>query len=215
MRRFFAACSIVLASYASAGDDPEFCAWAQGVIAETALVPEVNLHHDWDSFVDAKPTDQPFVIDQYFSSFLKGQDAAITTVSCKMRTAERINTVHSEEDGTDTPPAGIESSCDEIHRQVLDQVYAGLQPGEISIPQERWQVMEEDMKITGSSWVDPWPFESVRAGEGDRLQLHTRALYAPHAWWIPMPERFLGNYYCHLAAPSYIEALVRGDQTLN
>ena len=98
---------------------------------------------------------------------------------------------------------------------MLDQVYAGLQPGEISIPQERWQVMEEDMKITGSSWVDPWPFESVRTGEGDRLQLHTRALYAPHAWWIPMPERFLGNYYCHLAAPSYIEALVRGDQTLN
>ena len=99
-------------SMSAAADDSQFCAWAQGVIAETALVPEVNLHHDWDSFVDAKPTDQPFVIDQYFSSFLTGQDGVITTVSCKMRTAERINTVHSEEDGSDTPPAGIESQRD-------------------------------------------------------------------------------------------------------
>jgi hypothetical protein len=26
-----------------------------------------------------------------------------------------------------------------------------------------------------------------------------------------MPERFLGNYYCHLIAPDYLRALVRGD----
>ncbi len=76
---------------------------------------------------------------------------------------------------------------------------------------ESWDVHEEDMKFIGPSWLDPWPFAPVAAGEGGRPQLHTRALYAPYSWWMPMPERFLGNYYCHLAAPSYIESLVRGE----
>lgn len=200
---------------APAGEvDPGFCAWAQGVIAETALVPAVNVHSDWAAFVDSKPSDEPFELDQYASSFLPGDDAPTTTVSCKMRTAERINAVHGSEDGTDTPPAGVESSCDEIHRRLLEGVYAKVPPDAVVHPRDQWDVLEEDMKFTGSSWVDPWPFVSVTATAEGRLQLHTRALYAPHAWWIPMPERFLGNYYCHLAAPGFIESLVRGQQTL-
>lgn len=220
MRRPLVTLALLLAGQFPAGStagsdvDPGFCAWAQGVIAETALVPAVNVHRDWASFVDSKPTDQPFEIDQYYSSFLPGEGAPVTTVSCKMRTAERINAVHGSLDGTDTPRAGAESSCDEIHRRMLEQVYQAVPAAHVAIPRERWDVLEEDMKFTGSGWVDPWPFVSVTAGEGGRLRLHTRALYAPHAWWIPMPERFLGNYYCHLAAPGYIEALVRGQQTL-
>lgn len=188
------------------------CVRAQGVIAETSVVPAVRLHTDWDEFVESKPSDQPFEVQEFHSSHLPG--LGITVVSCKMRTAERINASHYD-DGSDTPPAGVESSCDQVHRAFLDEIYARVPEGQRVIPREQWLVIEEEMTFMGPNWLEPWPFVPVERQEDGRLALHTRALYAPHAWWIPMPARFLGNYYCHLAAPEFLEALVTGKASLD
>lgn len=190
----------------------DVCVRAQGIIAETSVVPAVRLHTDWEAFVESKPTDQPFEVQEFHSSHLPGGD--ITVVSCKMRTAERINASHYD-DGSDAPPAGVESSCDQVHRTFLDEVYAKVPADQQAVPRDSWLVMEEELTFMGPSWLEPWPFVPVQRQDDGRLALHTRALYAPHAWWIPMPARFLGNYYCHLAAPSYIEALVRGEQAVS
>ena len=32
--------------------------------------------------------------------------------------------------------------------------------------------------------------------------------------WIPLPERFQGNYYCHLVAPAYLESIIRGESRI-
>lgn len=192
----------------------DVCARAQGIIAQSSLVPAVRWHTDWDSFVESKPTDRPFEVQAFSSSHLAEADAVVTVVSCKMRTAERINASHYD-DGSDTPPAGVESSCDEVHRAFLDEAYETV-PAQLQvIARDRWVVKEEELTFMGPKWLEPWPFVPVRRQDDGGIELHTRALYAPHAWWLPMPERFLGNYYCHLIAPEYLEALVTGKASLD
>ncbi|QFU76479.1 hypothetical protein EY643_12870 [Halioglobus maricola] len=207
MRALLAILAVTLSMSVSA-EDNKFCAWAQGVIAETSLEPAVSLYEDYDAFVESKPFDDPFTVHQYFSSHLAGEGSGPTVVSCKMRTPEQINRAHVEE-GSETRAAGTESSCDEIHRQMLDKAYANLGDSTPVIPRASWTVTEEEVTYMGPSWLEPWPFTPVEHSRG-RFTLLTRALYAPNAWWIPMPERFLGNYYCHLVAPSYLDQLIRG-----
>lgn len=196
-----------------ASQSQEICARAQGIIAQTSLAPAVNVHDTWDAFVESKPGDQPFEVEQFFSSHRPGSDEQPTVVSCKMRTAERINTSHYD-DGSDTPPAGTESSCDAVHRAFLEEVYRQVPDEQQKIALDRWQVMEEELTYIGPKWLQPWPFVPVVRRDDGRLQLHTRALYVPYAWWIPMPDRFLGNYYCHLVAPDYLRALVTGASVI-
>lgn len=197
---------------AGEGTDVEFCAWAQGVIAETSLQPAVKTHNTWDAFVESKPSDQPFRVEQYLSSHLQGEKGMNTVISCKMRTAERINTAHVLE-GSDSPPAGAESSCDAVHRAMLDRVYGNSASQDQAVERSQWVVAEEDLTFIGPKWVEPWPFVPLTPLADGRYQLNSRALYVPYSRWIPMPDRFLGNYYCHLVAPSYLEALVLGTVT--
>ncbi len=213
MQRFgLLLCCFFYACNAGAGENPdrEFCAWAQGVIAETSLEPAVTTHSTWEAFVESKPSDQPFRVEQYLSSHLPGERPVNTVISCKMRTAERINSAHQLE-GSDSPPAGAESSCDAIHRAMLAQVYREVAADERAIERGQWLVAEEDLTFIGPNWVEPWPFVPLTTLADGQYQLNSRALYVPYSRWIPMPDRFLGNYYCHLVAPSYLESLVRGN----
>lgn len=190
-------------------DKEDYCSQAQQIIAATDLEPEVVLHDDYQAFVESKPTDQPFVIHRYNSAPVASNPEITTVVSCKLRTSERINTAHDNEGGA-VPVAGAETSCDEVHRRVLAQIVAAVPQSARKLDLEDFVVESEDMKLIGPQWLEPWPFKPITVDENDLYHLHTRALYAPHAWWIPMPERFMGNYYCHLASPEYLEALVRG-----
>ena len=187
------------------------CIAAQSIIASTELRPQVVVYSDWEAFVESKPSDQPFTIHQYASAPLEGNPEINTVVSCKMRTSERINNAHGS---PEQPVAGPETSCDEVHRRLLADTLDGLPAGSLRVPAEQWVVQPEDTTFIGPRWLEPWPFVSVTRAADGKLHLHTRALYAPHSWWMPMPERFLGNYYCHLADPGYIRGLATGELAL-
>jgi len=212
---FYRACALLLLSptWAWASDYTpgagDYCSQAQKIIAGTELEPEVMRHTNYEAFVASKPTDQPFVIHRYDSAPLHSTMAINTVVSCKLRTAERINAAHDNEAGA-VPVAEAEFSCDEVHRLVLAGTVASVPVPERALDTADWIVEPEDMRFIGPRWLEPWPFNPVSRDQGGLYRLHTRALYAPHAWWVPMPERFLGNYYCHLVSPQYLEAMVRG-----
>ena len=186
----------------------EVCSRAQGVIAATELAPAVEVFSDWDAFVESKPSDKPFTVGQYASAPLEDGSGINTVLSCKMRTSERINSAYGS---PERPVAGPESSCDEVHRHLLAETLASIPANELKLPAEQWVVEAEDTTFIGPRWLDPWPFVAVTREDDGKLHLYTRALYAPHSWWMPMPERFLGNYYCHLAHPDYIRALATGE----
>ena len=189
----------------------DFCAWAQGVIAETSLVPAVVVPADRQAFIDSKALDDPFTVQQFADVPAAAAPDLLTVVSCKMRTPERINSAHAMEDGSDSPVAGRESSCDEVHRQMLAQALEQVPADRRQAAADRWVVEEEELTFMGPQWLEPWPFIPVTTDEKGLWHLRTRALYVPYAWWIPMPGRFLGNYYCHLASPAYLDALIGGE----
>ena len=210
---FLTAALMTHAAFAAPGlaeDASDFCVGAQQLIAQTGLSARVLTHTDYDSFVKSKATASPLVVQQYFSRPLAGDPAMATVVSCKMKTAERINAAHLAA-GQATPVAGTDQSCDAIHRDMLAAALASIDPAQLAVPQEKILVDEEALTFMGPMWLKPWPFEPLSRDESGRLHIHSKALYVPFAWWIPMPDRFKGTYYCHLIAPAFLEAVLRGE----
>lgn len=194
------------------GTPEPFCGVAQQVLAGTAIVPEVEVQSDYDAFVASKSSDSPFIVQQFLSNPAPEDAGLARTLSCKMRTAERINSVQGTPEAV--RPAEGDSDCAEVHRHMLEGVAASIPQGQRALEATSVIIEEEQTTYMGPMWLQPWPFDAVTLDEEGRLRLHARALYVPFAWWIPMPERFQGNYYCHLVAPAYLEALLRGQSHL-
>lgn len=193
-----------------ADDTRDFCAGVQQSIAQTSLSAKVVEHSNYDSFVKSKATTSPLVVQQYFSRPLAGDLALATVVSCKMKTAERINEAQLAS-GDSAPVAGADQSCDAVHRDMLAAALRKIDPADLALQQDKIVVDEEALTFMGPMWLKPWPFEPLSRDESGRLHMQSKALYVPFAWWIPMPDRFKGTYYCHLIAPEFLEAVLRGE----
>ena len=190
----------------------EFCVRAQQVIAATSVTPHLQVPTNRDDFVASKAFDEPFTVQQFESNPLPSDAGVHRVLSCKMRTAERINAAFASEG--DAPVAQQERDCAAVHRVMLDDVLARVPEQGRALDPRQIVIDEEEMTFMGPSWLEPWPFQPVSLDAEGKLHLHSRSLYAPHAWWMPLPERFLGNYYCHLVAPAYLEGLIRGSYSL-
>jgi hypothetical protein len=190
------------------GED-DFCAWAQQEIAGTALEAQVRVHASYDEFVESKPTTNPLQVHQYSSNPLNDGSGINQVISCKMKTAQRLE--QSWESAADGVIAEGDTSCDAVHRRMLERLRSGLGAEENNAGARQFVVDEEELTFMGPMWLSPWPFEPVVTDDSGRLHLQSRALYVPFSWWIPMPDRFKGTYYCHLANPVYLEALFREE----
>jgi hypothetical protein len=196
---------------ASDGEDSVFCAWAQQVIAGTSLLAEVVTQLDYEEFVTSKPSADPLTVQQYWSNPVDGPDSLAQVVSCKMKTAERINYSYPAEPPGEVPAAVGDQSCHVVQAALLTEVLKSIPRTELAVPADTLRIDPEEQTFIGPMWLKPWPFQPLsRDGEGV-LHLHSRALYVPFSWWIPMPDKFKGSYYCHLVAPGFLEAVLRGD----
>ena len=188
----------------------DFCAGAQQILAQTGAVARVVTHSDYEAFVKSKPTASPLTVQQYSSTHLQGDNVMATVVSCKMKTAERINTAHAAAGG-EAPIAGEDQSCELLHQKMLTGLLEKIPAQELAISTDKLVVDDEELTYIGPMWLKPWPFQPLSRDEAGRLHIHSRALYVPFSWWIPMPDRFKGTYYCHLIAPGYLDAVLRGN----
>jgi hypothetical protein len=193
------------------GEGSVFCAWAQQVIASTSLVADVVTQTDFDGFVASKASADPLTVQQYWSNPADGADGIARVVSCKMKTAERINYSYSVKSPGDIPAAAGDQSCDTVHRAVLAELLNNIPRAELVVSADTLRVDPEEQTFIGPMWLKPWPFQPLSRDEDGLIHLHSRALYVPFSWWIPMPDKFKGNYYCHLVAPDFLEAVLRGD----
>ena len=192
--------------------DGSFCITAQRLIAGTAMTAQLEAHQDYDSFVKSKAFDKPLTVQWFESNALAGDEQLNKTLSCKMRTAERIN--NSYQAAGQDPVAVADSSCAAVHEAMLGRVLGDIAGQPLALQAENVIVDEEDMTFMGPMWLSPWPFEPAYTDAEGNLHLASRSLYVPFAWWIPMPDRFQGNYYCHLISPAYLRALMLGNTPL-
>jgi hypothetical protein len=198
----------IFTARADDGEDSVFCAWAQQVAAGTALTANVVTHTVFDDFVKSKASYSPLTVQQYWSNPVAGPDGLARVVSCKMSTAERINHAHQPDAA---PAAAGDESCDKVHREMLTVLLNSIPPEALAVPADSLRVDPEERTYIGPMWLRPWPFQPLSRDEAGVLHIHARALYVPFAWWIPMPDRFKGAHYCHLIAPDFLEAVLRGE----
>ena len=200
---FPAALLMALSSLTQAQD---FCARAQQWIAETELQADVISYDDHEAFVESKATISPLTVAQHLSNPEETKGIA-TVVSCKMKTAEMINEVY----GADSPVAGHSQSCTAVLARVVEESLSSLAGQSPALPREAIVIDEEESTFIGPMWLKPWPFVPVSLDQNGKLHLHSKALYVPDAWYIPMPDSFKGVYYCHLIAPDYLQGLLSGS----
>ncbi len=194
-------CSAVVLAEKPARD----CIQAQQIIAGTGEVAELVQHEDYETFVESKAIAAPLTVQQYFSNPAEGAGGMARVLSCKMKTAQSLNM------GAGAKIARGDTSCQAVHRRWLEELWAEIPEGQRALTADQLQVDDEELTFMGPMWLRGWPYPSLVRGEDGKLHLRSRALYVPHRWWIPVPARFMGTYYCHLVAPEYLEALLRGE----
>lgn len=206
---------------------PDYCSVMQQFIAGTTLPAETRLYaaDDYDEgFKKSKPTAKPLVTHQYVGFLLaEGQQVQFpVSVSCKLKTAERIRTAYADIDKEmpETAVAAAEDrTCQQWTATLLDGVYQSLQAqseesgeGQEVIPRESIQLDEEDTVYMGPFWVRPFPYQPAYSKDGV-LHLRSKALHAEYSRWLPLPDSFMGTHYCHSITPEYLKALVVGEVT--
>ncbi|MEH6568278.1 MAG: hypothetical protein V7709_04325 [Halioglobus sp.] len=191
------------------GDDSVFCADAQALIAQTDLTAKNTVHDEYDAFVESKSVAFPLETQQFYSNPL-GSDAKISkVVSCKMRTAGSIEDAYS--DAQESAVVGEDTSCEFLIATMLSDISSEIPPAKRALNLTSVEVDEEELTFMGPMWLDPWPFEPVYQDESGTVHLKSRALYVPWSIFIPAPAAFKGVYYCHLPAPAYLRALLKGE----
>lgn len=191
----------------------EFCIEVQRRLVDTALPIGNRLHDDQDAFKESKAIVDPLETQQFLVRDAAGR---IKEISCKTKSADHLRAVHGVSASRD--PALPARSCRDIHREMIRQVWAGLEPAErtsAAFAPHRVMLDPDTRNYTGSSWIGS-SAEAYLAPDG-RLHLRSSALYAEwEDWrWKMMPKSFRGNHYCHLVAPERIRALLRGEERLS
>lgn len=205
-------CAVQFSHLASAQEMTveSYCQRAQQIVAKTALVAKVVIPDNHEAFVESKATLDPLTVQQSLSNPVSADNDLARVLSCKMKTAERINAAQPV--SADQPAvAQGNGSCQAVHRYWLEQLYAEIPAQQRALSPEQLVIDDEELTFMGPMWLRPWPFEPLYRDDTGVIHIRSKALYVPFAWWIPMPDRFKGTYYCHLISPLYLEALVRGE----
>jgi hypothetical protein len=190
-------------------DDATFCADAQSLIAQTDARATNVLHDNYEAFVESKAKPFPLETQQFYSSPAVEDAQLNTVVSCKMRTAGSIADAYS--DAGEPVTVGEDQSCHFLTTHILQKVRDNISQDEIDLTNRSIVVDEEELTFMGPMWLDPWPFQSAYRDESGVIHLKSRALYVPWSIFIPAPAAFKGVYYCHLATPAYLKALLLGE----
>lgn len=174
-----------------------FCSEVQRVTAQTAVQSNLTIHPTpWD-YRHSKPGIKPVEIHEYVTPDAQGKPKMI---SCKVKAADHLKSVYGPR------AAGVQGTCEQVTRRVVEQARASVGPGAIQV-----RIEPEERVWTGSSYLSP--FELLTRDASGTLHVHTR--YMRIDWddwlWYVAPDRLRGHLYCHVVAPDYMARLMRGE----
>lgn len=217
----------------SVGGNNDFCTRAQQVLASTQMWSTNIVHSSLDAFTgsSAAPYFSPTNLSAYNAKGVDGYTLPLTTqqytssrelgttgmyipvvISCKMKTAEAL--------AISFPGySGAQRTCRDIHQNIVADVYSTLTAVERRML--RWQENQilynaDTYSVAGPTWLYPLPYLPRVAAitAGGALRFTGRAITVPST--DPSPDTLVGpdkkgSYYCHLASPDYVRALILGQ----
>jgi hypothetical protein len=182
----------------------EFCQVAQQILANTEIVGENEIFTDMPSYRHSKPSPDPLKIYQVVSYV----GAVPIVVSCKLKAADHLQEVFGE------AAAGEQLACPVITKMIQDQAAAELEAdgnAEAAAAVRAFVLEQNEPSLAGSGYLAD--FEPSFVGDDGATHINTPSLQVDFAsWWsYVLPEKFIGQTYCHLATATYMKALATGD----
>jgi hypothetical protein len=212
MKTFFSGLLVaVLAAPVSAiaadlpdAESVEFCQVAQQILANTEMVGENEIFTDMPSYRHSKPSPDPLKIYQVISY----SGAVPIVVSCKVKAADHLQEVFGE------AAAGEQLGCPVITKMVQEQAAAELDADgntEAAAALRGFVLEQNEPSLAGSGYLAD--FEPSFVGDDGAIHINSNGLQVNYAsWWsYVLPEKFIGQTYCHLATATYMKALATGD----
>ncbi len=180
----------------------DFCVVVQKILANTELTATNEIFNDMPEYRHSKPSPNPLMIYQIVTY----DEVGPIVVSCKVKAADHIRSEY----GADA--AGEQLACPTITRLVHAQAIAELQQEnpEAAAAAAGFVIDETEVSMTGQAYLSD--FQSIYTGEDGAIHIASPGLQAD--WesmmgWI-MPDRFMGQTYCHLATVDYMKRIAAG-----
>jgi hypothetical protein len=185
-----------------APDSPQFCSMVQQFTAGTRLTGSNTLFKDMVAYRKSKPFAKPHTTFQVVSY----QGKLPVVVSCKVKTSANLRAVYGEQS------VGPQRYCYDLTTRIRDQAAADLRLAGNAAAAARaagFRIDRTEPYSTGQQYLQD--FTPAYAGP-DGVHLASPSLFQDYDAWYSaiLPERVVGQLYCHLPTVAFVKALATG-----
>lgn len=184
-------------------DSPAFCSEVQRYTARTQLTGTNELFTDMVAYRKSKPFARPHTTFQVVT--YAGRLPMV--VSCKVKTVAHLRAEYG------AAAVGEQRYCPDVTRRVRDEAVAELTAAGDAAAAARaaaYVIDATEPASTGQSYLAD--FTPAYRGDDGRVHLASPGLFQDYdAWYtIVLPERVVGQLYCHLPTVAYVKELATG-----
>jgi hypothetical protein len=182
---------------------PDFCVEVQKILANTDIEGTNEIFGNMPDYRHSKPSPNPLMIYQVVTYDAAGP----IVVSCKIKSVDHLQAEYGED------AAGEQLYCPTVTRMIQAQAIAELKTQDPAAAKaaEAFVIDETEPYLMGSDYLSD--FQPVYIGEDGATHIASIGLQSNWDSWISyvMPDRFLGQTYCHLATVDYMKRIARGE----
>lgn len=180
----------------------EFCQAVQRFTANTDKVGEITVFDNMPDYRASKPAPNPLQIYQVVTY----DEIGPIVVSCKVKTYDHLIAEYGED-------AAVEQKyCPHIARVIKAQAIAELaiENPEAAAVAEGFVIDDIEPFLMGSDYLAD--FQSSYVSEDGEIHFQTPGLQTNWEDWIGiiMPDRLMGQTYCHLPTVDYMKRIALG-----
>jgi hypothetical protein len=183
---------------------PDFCVAVQKIVANTEITGTNEIFSNMPDYRHSKPSPNPLMIYQVVTY----DDVGPIVVSCKVKTVDHLQAEYGED------AAGPQVYCPAVTGIVRAQAVAELKAegnAEAAAAAEAFVLDNNEPYLMGSDYLSD--FQSIYVGEDGAVHVASPGLQSNWDSWISyiMPDRLLGQTYCHLATADYMKRVAKGE----
>jgi hypothetical protein len=183
---------------------PDFCVAVQKILGNTEIVGTNEIFDNMPDYRHSKPSPNPLMIYQVVTY----DEVGPIVVSCKVKTVDHLQAEYGED------AAGPQVYCPAVASIVRAQAVAELTAegdAAAATAAEGFVLDDTEPYLMGSDYLSD--FESVYVGEDGAIHIASPGLQSNWDSWISyiMPDRLLGQTYCHLTTVDYMKRIAKGD----
>jgi hypothetical protein len=181
---------------------PEFCVAVQKIVANTDIEGTNEIFNNMPDYRHSKPEPNPLLIFQVVTY----DDTGPIVVSCKVKSSDHLLAEYGED------AAGEQLTCPVVTEVVKQQAVAELRGNpEAQAVAESFVIDATEPYLTGQAYLSD--FQPSYTAEDGTIHFASPGLQSDYEGlmsWV-MPDRFIGQTYCHLPTANYMKRIAKGE----